>query len=152
MAEYEFSSEWRIEAPRAAVWAVVRDPTGWPLWWNGLERVELLRAGAPSGAGAAWRFVWRGALPYRLVVDIAVVKSEPPAYLEATVSGGLRGVGRWRLRDDGSATLVDFEWHVGGPRRWMRFVAPLARPLFRRNYDGLMRAGRDGLARHLAER
>jgi hypothetical protein len=30
--------------------------------------------------------------------------------------------------------------------RWMRFIAPIAAPVFRWNHDGVMRAGAQGLA------
>lgn len=40
-------------------------------------------------------------------------------------------------------------WRVELARPWMRWLAPLLAPLFRWNHDGLMRAGREGLARHL---
>lgn len=44
-----------------------------------------------------------------------------------------------------------FEWQVSGPR-WSGRLAPLLRHSFRRNFDGLMLQGFDGLSQHLAAR
>ena len=42
-----------------------------------------------------------------------------------------------------------FEWNVATTKRWMNELAPLARPLFERNNDVVMRWGGEGLAGHL---
>ena len=56
-----------------------------------------------------------------------------------------RGEGiRRLLRGAGELTDVTYLWRVHFGRPWMRGSAPLLVPLFRRNHDGVMRAGEDG--------
>ena len=148
MADYEFTTEWIIAAPSEAVWKIIQDPQTWPSWWRGLESVSKVRSGEADGAGAVWRFLWRGALPYRLAVEIEIIGVEPPLRLEGVVSGALRGTARWQLQERGKETRVRFDWHVSGARSWMRFLAPVARPVFRWNHNRLMQAGRRGIIKH----
>ncbi len=147
LADYEFTTEWKIAAPREAVWQIIRDPSQWTRWWPGLQAVSAVSESRDTGS--VWRFLWRGALPYRLSIDVRLARIEPPARLEATVSGGLEGIGCWQLFQQAEITLVRFEWHVSGPRPWMRHIAPIARPLFRWNHMGLMDAGYRGLIEYL---
>ena len=154
VADYCFTSTWYLDAPRLQVWAELAEPGGWQRWWPGLKSVRALAPGDFRGVGARWRLRWRGRLPHTLDLEIRIIEVEPGRWLTGVVSGGLVGWGRWSLEDDpGSdgATVVCFDWRVDGPEPWMHPLAPALRPWFRRNFHGLMAAGRDGLARHLAD-
>jgi uncharacterized protein YndB with AHSA1/START domain len=149
-ADYCFTADWRFDAPRERVWAALVDPPGWGLWWPGLLAAETLRVANAEGL-PAWRFAWRGRIPYTLHVEIRARRREPPSCLEGEVTGPLTGIGRWQLEpeQDNAATHVHFEWHVNGPG-WSRPLAPLLRGAFRRNFDALMANGHRGLAARLA--
>ena len=95
------------------------------------------------------RYVWKGALPYRLTLFIRIIRVEPSTLLEGEVTGGLRGFGRWQLSEEADRTRVCFEWQVDGPQHWMRYVVPLTRRVFHWNHQRLMAHGRQGLAQHL---
>jgi hypothetical protein len=69
--------------------------------------------------------------------------------MEGDAEGDLTGRGRWRLFEQGGMTAVLYEWDVRTTKPWMNAVAPLARPLFERNHDVVMRWGGEGLARRL---
>jgi hypothetical protein len=49
------------------------------------------------------------------------------------------------VRDD--TTELSFSWLVGTPKRWMSFLAPIARPAFSWNHDHMMSAFGVGSAR-----
>ncbi|MEG1251396.1 MAG: polyketide cyclase, partial [Citrobacter sp.] len=72
MAEYQFSTVWRVEASLQEVWEVFSHPDQWPEWWVSLERVTEIKKGDGLGIGALHRYTWKGALPYRLTFDINV--------------------------------------------------------------------------------
>jgi hypothetical protein len=74
---------------------------------------------------------------------------ERPHLLEGHASGGLEGVGRWRLFQHDTVTAVVYEWNVQTTKRWMNVIGPLARPVFEWNHDWVMRNGGDGLAKLL---
>jgi len=149
MAQYEFVSEWRLDAPLHAVWHAISQPWHWPLWWPGLQEVEQLAAGDANGLGSICRYVWKGPLPYRLTLWIRIVRVEPPVLLEGDVTGGLKGRGRWQLSEVPQGTRVCFMWHVDGPQPWMRYVVPLTRRVFSWQHQRLMASGQRGLTQHL---
>jgi hypothetical protein len=72
--------------------------------------------------------------------------------LRGCARGQLDGMGTWELSAEGETTRVRYIWCVDLTTRWMRFIAPVAAPVFRWNHDGVMRAGARGLARHLGVR
>ena len=150
--EYQFSTIWRIDAPVQAVWAAIHDCARWPDWWKNVEHVAELAPGSDEGVGAMQRYTWKGALPYRLVIDMRVTRIEPLIALEGEASGDVEGTGRWCFSSDGHATVVRYDWHVHTSRPWMNWLAPLARPVFQWNHDVVMREGGVSLARLLDAR
>lgn len=64
MAEYRFSTIWRIKAPLQTVWDTLSHPDLWPGWWKSLEQVVEIEKGDALGIGALHRYTWKGALPY----------------------------------------------------------------------------------------
>jgi uncharacterized protein YndB with AHSA1/START domain len=149
VAQYDFVSVWHVNAPIQSVWQAISQPWQWPTWWRGLQRVERLAPGEANGLGSIYRYVWKGALPYRLTLSIRIIRAEPPTLLEGEVTGGLCGLGRWQLSEEGEGTRVCFEWQVDGPQQWMRHVVPLTRRLFHWNHQRLMACGRQGLEQYL---
>lgn len=82
MAEYRFSTIWRVDAPLAAVWDAIYQVDRWPDWWKGAVRTVEIESGDARGVGALHRYTWKGALPYRLTFDMRVRRVEPPHVLE----------------------------------------------------------------------
>ena len=128
------------------MWEAIYDSDAWPRWWRGVVSAERLAAGDSRGIDQRGRYVWRGAIPYPVEFEIRSTRVERPHLLEGVASGGLEGVGRWRLFEDQGATAVLYEWNVRTTRRWMNTVAPVARPVFRWNHDWVMRNGAEGIA------
>ncbi len=152
MAQFQFVTEWRIEAPIQAVCDAISHCRDWPLWWQGVEKVEEFEPGDQNGVGSVRRFTWRGRLPYRLTFDMRVTHVIPLTVVEGLASGEVEGMGRWRFAAEGAATVVRYEWQVRTNRRWMNIIAPFARPLFKWNHDHVMRQGAEGMARLLSAR
>ncbi|WP_265948216.1 SRPBCC family protein [Dechloromonas sp. A34] len=149
MAEYRLQSVWRIAAPLEDVYAAVHDSMYWPDWWPGAEQVEALADGEPDGVDSVRRYAWRGALPYRLVVEVRVTRIEALVAIDGSASGDLDGVGRWRFSREGPVSIVAFEWHVRTTRWWMNLIAPFAHSVFVRNHALIMAQGGAGLAQRL---
>ncbi len=148
--EFNLTTKWTLAAPREAVWRELTKPEDWPAWWRVVERVELLEAGDADGVGALRRMTWRTALPYSLTFDMRTVRVEPMTVIEGRAEGELSGVGRWTVDGDRVMTRVRYDWRVEVTQPWMRFVAPLARPVFAWNHGVVMGWGGEGLARRLA--
>ena len=91
MANYRFSTVWRVEASIQEVWDVFSHPDQWPEWWESLERIVEIKKGDIQGIGALHRYTWKGALPYRLTFDINVLNILPCSLLEGQASGAVEG-------------------------------------------------------------
>jgi hypothetical protein len=152
VAEFQFLTIWRIDAPVAAAWAAIHDSAHWPEWWKNVEGVAEIEAGSGEGVGAIQRYTWKGRLPYRLVFDMRVTRIEPLVALEGEASGDVEGTGCWRFSTDRGITVIRYDWRVRTTRAWMNALAPLARPVFEWNHDAVMREGGAGLARRLDAR
>jgi uncharacterized protein YndB with AHSA1/START domain len=152
MAEYRLTTVWRIDAPVRDVWDAIYDSINWPQWWKNVEQVREMQAGAADGLGAVHRYVWKGVLPYRVIVDVRVTRVEPLVALEGEASGALEGAGRWYFTAHGEHTVVRYDWHVRTTKTWMNAIAPIARRAFRWNHDWIMREGGVALARRLDAR
>ena len=152
MATYRFVTEWTIEAPIEAVWEVLFDTQDWPSWWAYVEAVVELEPGDETGLGARRHLTWKTRLPYKISFDARVTHVEPPVALEAAVSGEVDGSGRWTLSGDGTTTKVHYDWNVRTTKRWMEWLAPLARPVFAWNHNSVMKRGGEALARKLGAR
>jgi hypothetical protein len=146
---FDLVSHWRLQAPVEAVWAALVQPEQWPRWWPGLHAVRTLREGPPGGLGSVRRMVWNTGLPYRLHLSVQTVEVLHHERLRGRVRGTLQGDGLWLLRGRHGVTDVTYVWRVELATPWMRWLAPVLAPLFRWNHRRVMRAGAEGLAKHL---
>lgn len=149
---FELVSHWHLAAPVEQVWSALHAAQEWPRWWRYVRSVEPLHAGDARGLGAVRRFEWGSRLPYGLTFEVEVVELQRPHRLRGRARGELEGEGLWELWPEGDGTHVRYTWRVELTRPWMRALAPLMAPVFRWNHAGVMRAGGQGLARHLADR
>ena len=152
MAEYRFVTIWRVSAPVREVYQAIYHSSRWPSWWKGIETVVALEPGDELGVGSLQRYTWKSRLPYRLTFDMRITRVEPLIALEGVASGELAGMGRWEFSEEGPVTTVCYKWFVRTNKRWMNWLAPIARPLFKWNHDMVMRDGALGLARMLNAR
>ena len=149
MAEYHFVSIWQIQAPIERVWGEIYHAERWPGWWKYVVGVDELEPGGADGVGKRQRFLFRTRMPYTLGFEACLTCVQPPSKLDAEATGELEGTGRWTLTSADGGTLVRYDWDVHTTKRWMNLLAPVARPVFNWNHDQLMRAGGEGLARHM---
>ncbi len=146
---FDLVSQWRIYAPVERVWAAITDPASWPRWWPYVREVHTLREGDADGLGALRRIDWATRLPYRIVIEVEAVESVRQQRLRVRSRGQLDGEGLWLLRAEPGFTDVTYVWRVTPKGRWMRWLAPLLKPVFRWNHRSVMCAGEVGLRRYL---
>ncbi len=152
MARYRFLTAWLLEAPRQGCWDVLADVMGWPQWWPGVESVEQVAPGDARRVGSVHRVRWRAGPAYSVELEFLVEEVREPVSMSGRSSGELEGKGTWRLMEQDGVTAVLYEWDVRTTRAWMSALAPVARPLFARSHDRVMRQGGEGLARRLGVR
>ncbi len=152
MPEYKFVTVWTFDALLERVYAAIADTAKWSSWWQNIERVEMVSPGDAAGIGRVERFTFRTELPYKLEFETRVSRLEPPFLIEGQARGELEGVGRWTFTRLENGTLVNYLWNVRTTRWWMNLLAPIARPLFVRNHEAVMRNGGNDLAKYLHAR
>jgi uncharacterized membrane protein len=148
---YEFVTIWNLDAPVEKVWDAIKASGSWPEWWKGVIRVVELKPGDADGLGAVHRSTWKSALPYTLEFDSEVTRIERLKVIEARAFGELEGLGLWQFEsvpDD--TTRVRYDWQVKATKPWMKYLSPVARPIFRWNHDVIMGWGEKGLQKRLA--
>lgn len=149
MADYSFVTIWKFSAPIDDVWDVLHAWQQWPDWWPSLAAIEELEVGDEDGVGSLRRFTWKTPFGYKLKFDMRITEVRRPEVIDGKASGELTGTGRWTLFESDGVTAVRYDWNVRTTLPWMNLLAPLARPLFVRNHNLVMRAGGEGLANQL---
>lgn len=149
MANYQFVTHWRFDAPISRVWDEIYHSERWPSWWRAVLAVTKVKSGDGKSIGAIHRYTWRGALPYKLTFEMRTSRIEEPTLLEGHATGELTGHGCWRLSSEGGTTVVRYDWEVETTKWWMRLLTPIARPLFEWNHDTVMRWGFESLKKRL---
>jgi hypothetical protein len=148
MAQFELITRWRVAAPLPQVWEAILHSERWPHWWEGLEAVEEVKRGDHQGIGNVRRYAWNASL-YRLAFQVTATRTEPLRLLKGRVEGDVSGTGAWRFSQEGNHTLVEHIWNINMERPPLRLLEPLAHGLFRYKHRRMMKAGAQGLARHL---
>lgn len=148
-AQYHFLSEFTLRGDADRIWATLVDVATWPTWWSWLKRIDVLReATSPDGVGAVYRNTIRAPAGYGLVYDTELTAIDRHRSIDVDSRGELVGRGRFFFRPKPDGTVdIAFAWLVATPKRWMSFLAPIARPAFSWNHDQLMTAFGRGLAR-----
>ena len=149
MADYNFITTWKFDAPIEKVYNAIHDADNYPKWWKGQLKVESIIQGDELGVGAVKRFTTRGALPYSLSFNSRVEEVIPQKKIRGTAYGELDGEGIWEFENENGITTVKYYWTVKTTTFWMNLFAPLLKPLFEWNHDVVMRWGEKGLAKYL---
>ena len=152
MLQFDLVTQWRIGASLDEVWDAITAPAQWPQWWRGLEAVTELDRGGAGGMHNRQRFIWKGALPYRLVTELKIIRLEPLVMIQGEASGDVTGRGFWRFARKDGVTVVRHEWRVRAASPWLMVLAGVARPLVCWNHGKIMEWGAHGLARRLGAR
>lgn len=146
---YALVSTWRVNAAAERVWQVLTDVESWPAWWPFVAAVEQVRPGRENGLHSVWRYTWKTLLPYQLRFELRITRVDAPRLVEAEVQGDVCGRSVCRIFPEDRFTTVRYEWQVRTCRPWMKWLAPVARPVFRWNHAQVMRRGEKELARRL---
>lgn len=147
---YIFRTKWIIRASIDKVWPAINDPGQWQKWWPGLKYAEVIKDSNET-TGSQIRGAWKSAGGY--TVDLLITTTEVKEYnrILFTAKGDLIGKGEWRFTDKGSSTEIDIIWDLQTTRAWMNFLAPILRPIFKRNHNIFMKRGEKGLNGYLCE-
>lgn len=144
-------SRWHLNCCIDAAWHCIAAIRRWPQWWPNVRAVRVdNQAGDTPRVGSTAEVDWQTRLGYGLRLKVTTTRVLPPFELEGTAEGDLTGRGLWALEPhDDTSVRVTYRWDVHLNRPWMRFCAPLLRPLFAWNHFDVMREGAHAMARHI---
>jgi uncharacterized protein YndB with AHSA1/START domain len=141
---YRFRSLWALPAPVPVVYRALERVEDYPRWWPQVREVTRL-----DDTTGTLRI--RALLPYDLTQTVREERRDPAAgVLQAALTGDIEGWARWTLTPRGTGTLVRYDQEVDVRKPLLRRFAVPGRVFFRANHTLMMRAGRRGLAAHLA--
>lgn len=149
MADYNFLTVWKFDAPLEKVYNAIRDADSYHVWWKGQSEVETLKKGDALGVGAVKKFKTRSALPYTLTYVGTVLEVEPLKKVVGTTVGQLEGRGTWVFEQENGHAVVKYFWVVKTNSTFMNLLAPVLKPVFEWNHDVVMKWGGKGLAKYL---
>ena len=153
MAHYSLLSTWLLaDTSRTAAWETLSDVLAWPSWWPGADSVVELAPGDADRIGSRYDVSWSAALRYNVRFEFVVEEALAPAQMSGRASGDLAGRGVWRLFEERGVTAVTYHWDVRTTRPVMNALTPVARPVFTRGHDRIMRNGGVALAKRLGAR
>jgi Polyketide cyclase / dehydrase and lipid transport len=152
-------SRWHLDCAVDAAWQCIAAVRRWPDWWPNVAAVRVDNQDAPqtqfstSRVGDAAWIDWKTHLGYGFRLRVVTTRVLPPFELEGTAEGDLIGQGLWVLEPVGpqgnDGVLITYRWDLHLNRPWMRFAAPLLRPVFAWNHFAVMRTGAHAMAQHL---
>lgn len=143
---YRFRSVWDLDAAPDVVFGVLERAGDYPDWWPQVREVIPV-----DERGGTARF--RSVIPYDLLVRARERRNDPRArVLEMEMTGDLEGWARWTLSARGPGTRAVYEQEVDVNKPLLRRLAVAGRPFFLANHALMMRAGRRGLRKVLADR
>lgn len=152
-AEYQFITQWRVEATCGEVADILGDPVALTRWWPAvyLDAQEIHPANA-HGVGRRVSLRTKGWLPYTLRWELVVTESRYPYGFTIEATGDFVGRGVWTLKQDGRFVDVTYDWRIRAEKPLLRRLSFLLRPLFAGNHRWAMRQGEESLELELARR
>lgn len=145
-SQYYFKTRWLVHAPVSAVYPLINNAEGWPLWWPSVRSVTPITAAANS---EKQRQHWRTPMGYAFSFDLELLERLPEKRLHAVATGMLEGTGTWTFEDTERGCVVTFIWDVRTNKAWMNQLSWLLRPVFHYNHYLVMEQGRRGLGKML---
>ena len=144
LRDYCFTSTFTLEAPRAAVHAVLVDLELYGTWWPQVRAVGKL-----DDDNAL--VVCRSALPYDLELRLTAVRRDLER-LEVAIEGPISGWARFHLDEQGPGTTrLRFEQEVRAEAPLFVVASYAARPLLVWNHHRMMRGSERGLRERLEQ-
>jgi carbon monoxide dehydrogenase subunit G len=143
----EYRREFDFPVAPAEIWAAIEDADAFEAWWPWLR--EFTIDGGSIHTGSVLRGVVVPPLPYRMRLEIELVRCRRPGLIDARVHGDLEGEAHLRLGKSTGGTRVEVSWSLEMMQRPMRIASRVARPLLVRAHDVVVEVTVAGFRRHL---
>ena len=132
------------------LWDTIEEVDRFESWWPWLEEFRL--DGDSLEAGAVLSGVVAPPLPYRMRIEVELIRCEPPRRMDARIRGDLEGVASLEARPREEGSTVEVAWEVEMMQRPMRLANRMAHPLLQWGHDRVVEITVAGFRRRLAAR
>lgn len=145
----DYSGRFSFPVPPDELWSAIERLDQFESWWGWLGHLQVDGPGLKEGS------VLRGTVsppvPYRMRVEVELLRCVPSELIDARVSGDLAGDAHLRMKPDGQGTITDVSWSVEMLQRSMRIAARFAFPLLRWGHDRVVEATVTSFRRQLRQ-
>jgi hypothetical protein len=131
----------------AALWQAMERTEGFERWWSWLREFRL--EGGALATGSVLHGVVVPPLPYRMRIDVEIIRCEPPSEIDAVVRGDLEGPARLRLEAVPAGTRAEVSWTIEMMQKPMRLASRIALPVLRLGHDAVVEMTVAGFRRQL---
>jgi uncharacterized protein YndB with AHSA1/START domain len=129
----DYKGSFTLPGSPEQIWSALARFDRYESWWSWLTDFHV------EGAGLATGSVLHGTvappLPYRMRIEVTLVRCVPHRSIQASVAGDLQGTASLLLRSAGAETKTDVAWTIEMMQRRLRLVARVARPLLLWGHD-----------------
>ena len=129
------------------MWASIEDAEAFEAWWPWLR--EFTIEGGSLRTGSVLRGVVVPPIPYRMRIEVDLLRCRRPHLIDAAVHGDLEGEAQLRFRRSDPGTRAEVSWRLEMMQRPMRIASRVARPLLVRAHDAVVESTVSGFRRHL---
>jgi carbon monoxide dehydrogenase subunit G len=129
------------------MWKIIQEVNQFEGWLTWLEEVHL--EGNSLERGAVLSGVIVPPLPYRMRIEVELIRCEPPNSIEALIHGDLEGEASVEMSPRGTGTVVEVAWTVEMMQRPMRMADRFAHLLFQWGHDRVVEVTIAGFGRRL---
>jgi carbon monoxide dehydrogenase subunit G len=165
----EYKGTHRFGIPPDELWAAIGRTDRFGSWWGWLEefRVDAGAASQADGAaspaddaaspadggglraGTVLRGVVAPPVPYRMRVQVEILRVSPPVEVVAAVHGDLEGTARLSVHPAGTGSSVDISWKVEMMQRPMRIACRFGYPVIKWGHDRVLEMTVSSFRRHV---
>lgn len=143
----DYADEFAFEVPPSDLWDAIEHVDRFERWWPWLREFSL--EGGSLVAGSVMHGVVVPPLPYRMQVDVDLVRCTRPRSIDALVHGDLEGTAQLRLHPTAGGTLASVAWRIEMMQRPMRLASRLAHPVLEWGHGRVVDLTVAGFRRHL---
>jgi len=124
----------------------------WPVWCDGLEKIEPLDQFGHLQKGNNIRSIWKGFLPYTITFDAVVQDFIQYSFLSFNVTDDLYGEGICHFVSSPDNTTIHLTWNVSPTKFWMKMSSLFARPVFIENHNHIIEQAITGFTQMIAKK
>jgi carbon monoxide dehydrogenase subunit G len=144
----EYHQEFDFPLPPQELWDVIEQVDQFENWWSWLKEFRL--QGESLAAGSILHGVVAPPLPYRMRIEVELIRCRPPSRIEAVVHGDLEGEAQLALRPNAAGTRIEVAWSVEMMQVPMRLASRVGHPVLQWGHDRVVEMTVAGFRRRIA--